>query len=226
METVSGIIGVVCLGFAAIATFLLVPDRELKPRERIGMHTIFWTFILYAVWIIYSVLGKEQGWNALDKFFYISFPVLLGLLLSLLAELGSKQPPFNISDSRVKRIAVDTWRRLPNNVRRGLYRTVMNIQSIPEWSDLDRETVKPNEVSAAKWYPILPFPARGIIHISVADCKDLPDRVIAGTLARELALAYQSTHTPFDTDTINKAADSLPVKWGFKKELEALGNRN
>jgi hypothetical protein len=221
METISGIIGIACLGFAAIATFLLIPDRELRPRERIGIHTIFWTFIVYAMWIIYSTIWREQSWNSLDRYFYLSIPFLLGLILSLLAELSSKQPPFNINDARVKKIATVAWRKLPNNVRRGLQKTVMNVQAIPEWSDLDRESLKPTEVSTAKWYPILPFPPRGVIHISLADCKDQTDEAIMCNLAREFALAYQSTRTPFDTDAIGRAGDQLPVKWGFAKELTA-----
>ena len=223
-QFVSGIIGAVCLGFTAIGAFLLMPDRELSVRERIGIHTIFWTFVIYAMWIIYNLIWKANNWSPWDKYFYISIPFLLGLILSLLSELNSKQPPINIPETRLKNLAVGTWNRLPNSVKKGLHNTVMNIQSIPEWSPLDREGFK-LKINAAKWFPILPFPARGIIHISASDCKDMSDTVITGTLAREFAHAYQSTHTPFDTDMINKAADELPFKWGFKKELESLRNQ-
>jgi hypothetical protein len=219
IQLTNGIVGVTCLAFAAIGTFLLVPDRELTVRERIGIHTIFWSFILYAMWIIYTLAGREQGW---DKYFLLGFPFLLGLLLSLLSELNSRQPPFNIADPRIKKIALDTWKRLPNNVKRGLQKTVMNVQSIPEWSALDREGFKPAKITAARWFPILPYPARGIIHISAGDCQGLAASVITGTLAHEFAQAYQSTRTPFDSEAINRAGDELPLKWGFKKEIKEL----
>ncbi len=219
IQLTNGIVGVACLALAAIGTFLLVPDRELAMRERIGIHTIFWSFILYAMWIIYTLAGREQGW---DKYFLLGFPFLLGLLLSLLSELNSRQPPFNITDPRIKKITLDTWKKLPNNVKRGLQKTIMNVQSIPEWSALDREGFKPVKINVARWFPILPYPARGIIHISAMDCRGLSNPVIAGALAHEFALAYQSTRTPFDSEAINKAGEGLPLKWGFKKEVTAL----
>ncbi len=215
----SGIIGVTCLAFVSIGTFLLVPDRELTVRERIGVHTIFWSFIIYALWIIFTLIGKDPGW---DKYFMLGFPFLLGLMLSLLAEFNTKQPPFNIADPRIKKITVDTWRRLPDNVKKGLQSTVMNVHSTPEWSALDREVFKQTKINAARWFPILPYPARGIIHISLADCQELSDPVIMGAIAHEFAYAYQSTRTPFDAEAINKAGDALPLKWGFKKEIKAL----
>ena len=218
----SGIIGVTCLALAAIGTFLLVPDRELTMRERMGIHTIFWSFILYALWIIYTLAGKEQGW---DKYFQLGFPFLLGLLLSLLSELNSRQPPFNVNDPRIKKITLDTWKRLPNNVKRGLQKTVLNVQSISEWSALDREDFRPAKINAARWFPILPYPARGIIHISANDCQGLSAPVIMGALAHEFALAYQTTRTPFDTEAINRAGDELSLKWGFKKESMALADQ-
>ncbi|MGA2368500.1 MAG: hypothetical protein ABSF74_08025 [Dehalococcoidia bacterium] len=219
IQLTNGIIGVTCLAFAAIGTFLLVPDRELTVRERIGIHTIFWTFILYAMWIIYTLAGMGQGW---EKYFLLGFPLLLGLLLSLLSELNSRQPLFNIAVPRINKITQDTWNKLPNNVKRGLQKTVMNVQSIPEWSALDMESLKLAKIKAARWFPILPFPARGIIHISAKDCEGLPSPVITGTLAHEFALAYQSTRTPFDSEAVNRAGEELPIKWGFKKEIAAL----
>ena len=225
IQITSGIVGIACLGFAAIGTFLLIPNRELTGRERLGIHAIFWAFIIYAMWIIYQLMWMDQRWTTLDKYFYMSVPFLLGLLLSLLAEFNSKQPPINVEDQRIRKITTQTWNRLPTNVKRGLQATVMNIQGIPEWSELDKEIQNPEIINAAKWFPILPFPARGIIHLSIKDCKDLADPVIAGALARELAHAYQSTLTPFDTDAINKAGGALPVKWGFKKETDALSSQ-
>jgi hypothetical protein len=216
---VSGIIGATCLAFAAIGTFLLVPDRELTVRERIGIHTIFWAFVLYAIWVIYIVIGQDHGW---DKYFYISLPFLLGLLLSLLAELNSKRPSIAIDNERIRKLTIQVWNRLPNNARRGLQSSIMNIQSIPEWSLLDKEAFKPSKINAAKWYPILPFPARGIIHISESDCQNLSDQIITASIAHEMASAYQATRTPFDSEAINKAGDGLASKWGFKKELAAF----
>ncbi len=222
IQMTSGILGIACLGFAAIGTFLLVPNRELTGRERLGIHTIFWAFIIYAMWIIYQLVWIDQRWTTWDKYFYMSVPLLLGLLLSLLAEFNSKQPPINIEDERIRKITTQTWNRLPTNVKRGLQTTVMNIQGIPGWSELDNEIIKPGLTNAATWFPILPFPAKGILHMSISDCNKLPDAVITGALARELAHAYQSTHTPFDTDMIDKAGNTLPIKWGFKKEIDAL----
>ncbi|MHB8084605.1 MAG: hypothetical protein ACYDHZ_02125 [Dehalococcoidia bacterium] len=219
IQLTEGIIGVACLGLAAIGTFLLVPDRELTVRERIGIHTIFWSFILYALWIIYTLAWREPGY---DKYFLLGFPFLLGLLLSLLSELSSKQPPFNVTDLHIKKITVDTWKRLPNHVKRGLQKTVMSVQSISEWSPLDREGFKPLKINVARWSPVLPFPARGIIHISINDSKCLSDLEITGALSHEFALAYQSTRTPFDIEAINGAGDALPLRWGFKKEIQAL----
>jgi hypothetical protein len=221
-QLVSGIVGATCLAFAAIGTFLLIPDRELTIRERLGIHTIFWAFVIYAIWIIYIVIGSERGW---DKYFYMSLPFLLGLLLSLLAELNSKKPPFNVADERIKQLTLKTWDRLPNGVKRALQSSVMNVQSIPEWSLLDKEAFKPSLANAAKWYPILPFPARGLVHISESDCKTLSDEVVTGAIAHEFATAYQTTKTPFDTDAISKAGNILTIKWGFKKEIAALNSQ-
>jgi hypothetical protein len=224
-QMTSGIIGVTCLAFAAIGTFLLVPDRELTVRERLGIHTIFWVFVIYAMWIIYQIVWPDQNWTRWDKYFYMAVPFLLGLLLSLLAEFTSKKPLINIEDRRIRNITARTWKRLPNGVKRALQKTIMNIQEIPEWSELDKESLKPGKINLAKWFPILPFPARGIIHVSVNDSSQQSDDVIVGALAIEFSHAYQSTRTPFDTDAIEKAGESLPPNWGFKKELRAVANR-
>jgi len=48
IQLMGGVFGVICLGLASLATFFLVPDRELTVREKIGINTIFWTFALYA----------------------------------------------------------------------------------------------------------------------------------------------------------------------------------
>jgi hypothetical protein len=221
IQSISAIIGAACLGFAAIGAFLLIPDRELTIREKIGIHTIFWAFVIYAEWIIYNVVWTDSNWNSFDKYYYIAFPLLLGLLLSLLSEFTSKQPPINIEDRRIKKLTLQTWKRLPNNVRRALQNTIMSVQAIPDWSDVDRESLKPMKADAAKWFPILPFPAMGILHVSLADCSNLNDSVITGSLVNEFSIAYQSTRTPFDTDLINKSPNTLPLKWGFKKEMEA-----
>jgi hypothetical protein len=222
IQMTSAVVGIACLAFAAIGTFLLIPERELTARERIGIHTIFWAFVIFAMWTIYQMVWGDQQWTTWDKYFYMSVPFLLGLLLSLLAELSSKRPPINIEDKRLHDITGRTWNRLPTNVKRGLQKTVMNVQEVPAWSELDRESLNPGKTNAAKWFPILPFPARGVIHVSINDSRNLSDDVLTGALAAEFARAYQSTHTPFDVDTIEKAADKLPPKWGFKKELEAL----
>ena len=216
IQVTSAVIGVTCLAFAAIGTFLLIPDRELTVREKIGIHTIFWVFVIYAAWIIYTQVWVDKGWTTWDKYFYISVPLLLGLLLSLLAEFTSKQPPLHIENQRIRNITSRTWGKLPNNVKRALQRTIMNILEVPEWSELDEDSSKPGKPSAARWFPILPFPARGIIHISVKDCESLSDDVIAGTLASQMARAYQSTRTPFDNEAIDNGAETLPPKWHFK----------
>jgi len=213
IEVMGGVIGVVCLGLASLAAFLMVPARELTFRERIGLHTFYWAFAIYATWTIYY-MSSDQSW---EKYFYVCIPLMLGLILSLLSEFQSKQPPINISDARLKKIAVQTWNRLPNNVKRGLQSTVMNILEVPEWGELDLEYFKDSEVKAARWFTILPLPTRGIIHISESDCRKLPDRAIMEALAHELGLAYQSTRTPFDINAIEKAGDELPVIWKFNQ---------
>jgi hypothetical protein len=213
IEIMGGVIGVVCLGLASLAAFLMVPARELTMRERIGLHTFYWAFAIYATWTIYYMSTAQGG----EKYFYVCIPLMLGLILSLLSELQSKQPPINISDTRLKKIAVRTWQRLPNNVKRGLQSTVMNIQEVPEWSDLDMEYFKDSEVKAARWYTILPLPTRGIIHLSEGDCRKLQDRAIIESLAHELGLAYQATRTPFDSNAIEKAGNDLPSKWKLNK---------
>lgn len=222
IQTISTIVGALCLAFAATGAFLLAPDRELTQRERIGTYTIFWSFVLYAIFNIYRVIGNEPG---IAKYFYMSFPVLLGLLLTLLSEISAKRPPINVTDVRLEKIVNRTWDRLPNNVRRALQSTIISVNSIPEWSPLDREEFKPSSINAARLSPILPFPARGIIHISESDCKDLPDDVIAASLASEMANAYQATKTPFDSEAVDKAGDTLPARWGFKKEMDLLKTR-
>ena len=212
IQIMGGVIGVVCLGLASLAAFLMVPARELTIRERIGIHTFYWAFAIYATWTIYY-MSSAQGW---EKYFYVCIPLMLGLVLSLLSEVQSKQPPINISDARLNKIAVQTWHRLPNHVKRGLQSTVMNIQEVQEWSELDMAYFKNSEVNAARWTTILPLPARGIIHVSESDCLKLQDQAITGALAHELALAYQSTLTPFDSNAIEKAGKELPDKWKFK----------
>jgi len=213
IQNAGEVIGVVCLGLASLAAFLMGPARELSLRERIGIHTFYWVFAFYAAWTLYFMLS-DQIW---EKYFYTCIPLMLGLILSLLSELQTKQPPINISDARLKKIAAQTWQRLPNNVKRGLQSTVMNIQEVPEWSDLDVEYFQDSEVKAARWYTILPLPTRGIVHVSESDCRNLQDQAIAEALAHELAMAYQSTRTPFDSNAIEKAGDELPVKWKFKR---------
>jgi hypothetical protein len=213
IEIMGGVIGVVCLGLASLAAFLMVPARELSLREKIGIHTFYWAFAVYATWTIYY-MSTDQSW---EKYFYVCIPLMLGLILSLLSEYQSKQPPINLSDARLKKIAVQTWQRLPNTVKRALQSTVMNIQEVPEWSELDMEYFGDSEVRAARWYTILPLPTRGIIHVSEGDCRILQDQAIIEALAHELGLAYQATRTPFDSTAIEKAGNELPVKWKFRK---------
>jgi hypothetical protein len=213
IEITGVVIGVVCLGLASLAAFLMVPARELTVRERIGLHTFYWVFAIYATWTIYE-MSSGQG---PEKYFYVCIPLMIGLILSLLTEFQSKQPPINISDARLRKITEQTWQRLPNNVKRGLQTTVMNIQEVPEWGELDIEYFKDADIRAARWYTILPLPTRGIIHISESDCRKLADSAIVEALARELGLAYQATRTPFDIHAIEEAGDELPVKWKLNK---------
>ncbi len=213
IQNAGEVLGVVCLGLASLAAFLMVPARELSLRERMGIHTFYWAFAIYAAWTIFF-MWEEQGW---ERYFYAFIPLMLGLILSLLSELQSKQPPININDARLKNIAVQTWHRLPNHVKRGLQSTVMNIQEVPEWSELDEEYFKDSTARAARWYTILPLPTRGILHVSESDCRDLQDPAVIEALARELGMAYQSTKTPFDSNAIEKAGAELPVKWKFIK---------
>lgn len=213
IQNAGQVLGVVCLGLASLAAFLMVPARELSIRERIGIHTFYWAFAVYAAWTIFF-MSADQGW---ERYFYTCIPLMLGLILSLLSELQSKQPPININDARLKKIAVRTWQRLPNHVKRGLQSTVMNIQEVPEWDELDEEYSRDSTARAARWYTILPLPTRGIIHVSESDCRNLRDQAVAAALARELGMAYQSTKTPFDSNAIEKAGDELPFKWKFSK---------
>lgn len=210
-QAISGVIGVVCLGLASLAAFLMVPARELTVRERIGIHTFYWTFALFSMWTIYTMVN-DQGW---EKYFYVCIPVLLGVILSLMSEYQSKQPPINISDPRLKKLTDETWYRLPNSAKKALQATVMSIQEVPEWSDLDEAYHQDAAGEAAKWFSILPLPARGLIHISNTACKDLSDQAIVFSLVRAFVLAYQSTRTPFDTNAIEKAGKELPRKWKF-----------
>ncbi|MCX6008366.1 MAG: hypothetical protein NTZ34_14070 [Chloroflexi bacterium] len=210
-EAISGVIGVVCLGMASLAAFLMVPARELTARERIGIHTFYWTFAIFSMWTIYTMVSN-QGW---EKYFYVGIPFMLGLILSSMSEYQSKQPPINISDPRLKKLADKTWYRLPNGAKKALQSTIMNIQEVPEWSDLDAVYHQDIAGAAAKWFPLLPLPARGLIHISNAACKNLSDQAIVFSLVHALVLAYQSTRTPFDTNAIEKAGQELPLKWKF-----------
>jgi hypothetical protein len=211
IQAISGIIGVVCLGMASLAAFLMVPARELTARERIGIHTFYWSFAVFSMWTIY-VMVSDQAW---EKYFYVFIPVLLGLILSSMSEYQSKQPPINISDPRLKKLTEETWHRLPNGVKKALQSTIMSIQEVPEWSDLDEIYHQNTGGEAAKWFSILPLPTRGLIHISNTACKDLSDRAIVFSLAHALVLAYQSTRTPFDANAIERAGKELPLKWKF-----------
>jgi len=213
IQNAGEVLGVVCLGLASLAAFLMVPARELSGRERIGIHTFFWAFAVYAAWTIFF-MRDDGSW---ERYFYACIPLMLGLILSIMSEMQSKQPPINISDTRLKKIAIRTWCRLPNNVKRGLQSTVMNIQGVPEWSELDEEFFKDSGARAARWYAILPLPARGILHISESDCRNLHDRAVAEALAHELAKAYQSTKAPFDNNAIEKAGEELPARWKLTK---------
>ena len=214
IQAISGIVGVICLGLASLAAFLLVPARELTMRERIGIHTFYWAFAVFSSWTIYTMVS-DQGWQ---KYFYVCIPILLGLILTLMSEYQSKQPPLNISDARLKQLTDETWHRLPNGVKKALQNTVMSIQEVPEWSDLDAVYHQNAGGEGAKWFTILPLPARGLIHISNMDCKDLCDQAVVFSLAHAMGAAYQSTRTPFDTSAIEKAGKELPLKWKFKSE--------
>ena len=211
IQAISGIVGVICLGMASLAAFLMVPARELTTREKIGVHTFYWSFAAFSMWTIY-VMVSDQGW---EKYFYVCIPVLLSLILSIMSEYQSKQPPINVSDPRLRKLTDETWNRLPNGVKKALQNTIMSIQEVPEWSDLDEVYHQNAGGDAAKWFTILPLPARGLIHISNIDCKNLSDQAIVFSLAHALVLAYQSTRTPFDTNAIEKAGDELPLKWKF-----------
>jgi hypothetical protein len=159
-----------------------------------------------------------QGW---EKYFYVCIPVLLGVILSLMSEYQSKLPPINISDPRLKKLTDETWHRLPGGVKKALQNTIMSVQEVPEWSDLDEVYHQNAGGEAAKWFTILPLPARGLIHISHADCKNLSDQAIVYSLAHALGIAYQSTRTPFDTTSLENAGRELPLKWKFKRETGA-----
>jgi hypothetical protein len=196
---------------ASLAAFLMVPARELTLRERIGIHTFYWSFAVFSMWTVYGMVS-DQGW---EKYFYVCIPILLGLILSLMSEYQSKQPPINISDPRLKKLTDETWQRLPIGVKKALQNTIMSIQEVPEWSDLDEVYHQNAGGEAAKWFTILPLPARGLIHISKTDCKNLSDQAIVISLAHALVLAYQSTRTPFDTNAIEKAGEELALKWKF-----------
>jgi len=212
IQAISGIVGVICLGLASLAAFLLVPARELTIRERIGMHTFYWTFAVFSMWTIYAMVSS-QGW---EKYYYVGIPVLLGVILTVMSEYQSKQPPINISDPRLKKLTDETWHRLPTGVKKALQSTIMSIQEVPEWSDLDEVYHQNIGAVAAKWFTILPLPARGLIHISNTDCKNLSDQAIIFSLAHAFVLAYQSTRTPFDAHAIEKAGRELPLKWKFE----------
>jgi hypothetical protein len=211
IEAISGVVGVVCLGMASLAAFLMVPARELTARERIGIHTFYWSFAFFSMWTIYTMVSG-QVW---EKYFYVGIPILLGAILSLMSEYQSKQPPINISNPRLKRLTDKTWNRLPISVRRALQNTIMSIQEVPEWNDLDEAYHQNTGSKAAKWFTILPLPARGLIHLSNTECESLSDQAVVVSLAHALALAYQSTRTPFDSSTIEKTGEELPRKWKF-----------
>jgi hypothetical protein len=211
VQAISGIVGVICLGMASLAAFLLVPARELTTRERIGIHTFYWSFAIFSAWTIYAMVNN-QGW---EKYFYVCIPLLLGLILSLMSEYQSKQPPINIGDARLKKLTEETWHRLPNGVKKALQNTIMIIQEVPGWSDLDEVYHQNTGGEAAKWFTILPLPARGLIHISNNDSKDRSDQAVAFSLAHALGMAYQSTLTPFDINAVDNAAKELPLKWKF-----------
>jgi hypothetical protein len=218
IQAISGVIGVICLGMASLAAFLLVPARELTTRERIGIHTFYWTFAVFSSWTIYTMVS-EQGWQ---KYFYVCIPILLGLILTLMSEYQSKQPPINISDPRLKKLTDETWHRLPSGVKKALQGTIMSVQEVPEWSDLDEAYHQNTGGEGAKWFSILPLPTRGLIHISTAACKNLSDQAVVFSLSHAMGIAYQSTRTPFDTNAIEKAAGELPQKWGFKRQANAF----
>lgn len=210
-QAISGVVGVICLGMASLAAFLMVPARELTARERIGIHTFYWSFALFSMWTIYAMVS-DQGW---EKYFYVGIPVLLGVILSLMSEYQSKQPPINVSDPRLKKLTDETWNRLPVGVKKALQNTIMSIQEVPKWSDLDEVYHQNDAGEAAKWFTILPLPARGLIHIANAECKDLSDQAVVFSLAHAMAVAYQSTRTSFDACAIEKAGKELPRKWKF-----------
>lgn len=212
IQVIGVIVGVICLGMASLAAFLMVPVRELTTRERIGIHTFYWAFAVLSAWTIYAVVSDQGA----EKYFYVCIPILIGLILSLMSELQSKRPPLNISDARLKKLTDQTWHRLPSRVKKALQNTIMSIQEVPEWSELDEVYQQDSGDNAAKWFSILPLPARGIIHISNKDCKNLADQAVIASLAREFGLAYQATRTPFDTNAIESAAGELPFKWKFK----------
>ncbi len=214
IHMISGLVGVFCLGLASLAMFLMIPERELTARERIGIHTIFWTFAVYAMWTIYTTSTASGA----EKAFYVFIPFLLGLILSLMSELRVRQPSLEIDNARLRIIVEKTWSKLPINIKKGLQSTIMLIKEIPEWTDLDEQYFHEPKTNSVKWFPILPLPARGIIYISKAESNKHPDSAVMFSIAREFALAYQSTLTPFDSERIKRGASELPPKWGFKQD--------
>lgn len=132
-------------------------------------------------------------------------------------------PPLNIGDTRLRKVVISTWRKLPSDIRTVLLNKVSNIVQILEWDDYTKKMLRELGIrsNCARWQQS-GREQPGEVKFATSDCATLSEEVLAGAFLHELGHAYQSAITPDDIDAIEKAGDTLPLSWGFKTEIEAL----
>lgn len=131
-------------------------------------------------------------------------------------------PSLNIADTRLYKVVISTWQKLPSEIRAVLLNKI-NISEIPEWDAHTKQMLRNLGIksSCAKWHQF-GRTQPGEVQFAKSDCASLSDEVLVGTFVHELGHAYQTAITPDDIDAIEKAGDQLPISWGFRKEIEAL----
>lgn len=132
-------------------------------------------------------------------------------------------PSLNIADTRLYKVVISTWQKLPSEIRLILLNRINSISEIQEWDDYTKQILRRLGIKSncARWHQFSRTHP-GEIQFAASDCASLSDEVLAGAFLHELGHAYQTAITPDDIDAIEKAGDVLPLSWGFRKEMEAL----
>lgn len=128
-------------------------------------------------------------------------------------------PSSVFKDALFESLCSRAWDRLPAIVRTGLAHFLWEISDTEQWSLEEKELI----LSAGfgrnpAWYR----PYCKDIRVCVEDCRGASENTVMGAFVHEVAHAYQELLTPEDRAKCEWAGDSLPISWGFAKEIKEL----